>query len=228
LEQARELAQKIDAFLIEREQSVLSKLIALGGSMEQESFEVQVKVKVADSDPLIEKMKRPEIEINAHKHYRQYDEYFMFADQLQGRLRFREDNLINVKGESEGVRSRLTLLGQKREGEFHDVLLSRSRFLAPAVHTSRFYREYFKPAQVTSVEKDRLRWHIKYREIEFFVNLDHVTQPEIGVFLEIKSRTWSRTDAKLKAELTHELLNLLGVGNAETVTQDYIEILSKK
>src|SRR3990170_7166591 len=32
--QASEVAKKIDAFLIEREQSVLSKLIALGGSME--------------------------------------------------------------------------------------------------------------------------------------------------------------------------------------------------
>ncbi len=48
LAQANEVAQKIDAFLIEREQSVLSKLIALGGSMEQESFEVQVKVKLAE------------------------------------------------------------------------------------------------------------------------------------------------------------------------------------
>lgn len=229
LKQARELAQKIDKFLIEREQSALSKLIALGGSMEQESFEAQVKVKVAEPNALIEKMKRPEIEITAYKHYHQYDEYFMFDDPAQGRLRFREDSLINEKDESESVRSRLTLLGQKREGEIgHNVLLSRSRFLAPAAHTLRFYREYFKPAQTISIEKDRLRWHIKYKEIEFFVNLDRVKQPEMGSFLEIKSRTWSRTDAELKAELTHKLLNLLGVDSAEVVTQDYIEILSKK
>ncbi len=224
--QARELAQKIDAFLITREQSVLSKLIALGGSMEQESFEVQIKVKVANPDALIESMTRPEIEINAYKHYHQYDEYYMFEDLSQGRLRFREDNLINTKGESESVRSRLTLLGQKREGEIQDVLLSRSRFLAPAVHTSRFYREYFKPAKEISVEKDRLRWHIQYREIDFFINLDHVKQPEMGSFLEIKSRTWSRKDADHKAQLVNELLDLLGVGSAEIVTQDYIEILA--
>ena len=43
LVQAAEVAKKIDAFLIDREQSVLSKLIALGGSLEQETFEVQVK-----------------------------------------------------------------------------------------------------------------------------------------------------------------------------------------
>lgn len=227
LNQARELAQRIDAFLITREQSVLSKLIALGGSMEQESFEVQVKVKVAEPNQLARKMKQPDIEINAHKHYHQYDEYYLFDDPAQGRLRFREDELINAKGVVETVRSRLTLLGQQREGEVtHDVLLSRSRFLAPAVHTSRFYREYFKPAQVVSIEKDRMRWHIEYKETEFFINLDHVNKPDMGHFLEIKSRTWSRKDADLKAELVKELLNLLGVGDAEVVTQDYIEILT--
>ena len=226
LTQAREVAQKIDAFLIVREQSVLSKLIALGGSMEQESFEVQVKVKITEPDKLVKELKRPEIEINAYKHYLQYDEYFLFEDPSQGRLRFREDDLINEKGEVENVRSRLTLLGQQREGEIgHDVLLSRSRFLAPALHTSRFYREYFKPKQEIAIEKDRLRWHIKYKETEFFVNLDHTKQPEMGYFLEIKSRTWSRKDADRKAELANELLNLLGVGNAETMTQDYIEVL---
>jgi 5-methylthioadenosine/S-adenosylhomocysteine deaminase len=227
LNQARELAQKIDAFLITREQSVLSKLIALGGSMEQESFEVQVKVKVAEPNQLARKMSQPEIQINVHKHYHQYDEYYLFDDPAQGRLRFREDELINAKGVVENVRSRLTLLGQQREGEVtHDVLLSRSRFLAPAVHSSRFYREYFKPAQVISIEKDRMRWHIEYKNTEFFINLDYVNKPDMGTFLEVKSRTWSRKDADLKAELVNELLNLLGVGDAEVVTQDYIEILT--
>jgi len=226
LKQAREVAEKIDAFLIVREQSVLSKLIALGGSMEQESFEVQVKVKVTEPDLIIQNMKRPEIEINVAKHYLQYDEYYIFQDPSQGRLRFREDNLLNEKGDVENVRSRLTLLGQKREGEIgHDVLLSRSRFLAPAVHTSRFYREYFKPKQEIAIEKDRLRWHIKYKETELFVNLDHMVKPDMGYFLEVKSRTWSRKDADAKAALVAELLNLLGVGNAETVTKDYIEVL---
>ncbi len=221
------MAQKIDAFLIAREQSVLSKLIALGGSMEQESFEVQVKVKVTEPDQLVQKMNHPQIEINAHKHYHQYDEYYLFDEPSQGRLRFREDNLVNEKGEVENVRSRLTLLGQQREDEFgHDVLLSRSRFLAPAVHTSRFYREYFKPTQEVLIEKDRLRWHIEYKDTEFFINLDRVKKPDMGYFLEVKSRTWSRKDADLKAELVNELLNLLGVGDAEVVTQDYIEILT--
>jgi 5-methylthioadenosine/S-adenosylhomocysteine deaminase len=226
VEQAQDLAGKIDVFLIEREKSVLSKLIALGGSMEQESFEVQVKVKITEPEQLVQHMQQPEIQINIHKHYHQYDDYFLFDEPAQGRLRFREDDLIDDRGEVESVRSRLTLLGQKREGEIgHDVLLSRSRFLAPADHTLRFYREYFKPLREISIEKDRLRWHIKYKDTEFFVNLDEVKQPRLGHFLEIKSRTWSRKDAELKAELVDELLNLLGAGDAERVTQDYIEIL---
>ncbi|MBM3126784.1 MAG: amidohydrolase, partial [Chloroflexi bacterium] len=74
VEQAREIARKVDQFLIEREKSVLSKLIALGGSMEQESFEVQVKVKVEEPNRLIQKIKQPGIEVQAFKHYHQYDD----------------------------------------------------------------------------------------------------------------------------------------------------------
>ncbi|HMZ06287.1 MAG TPA: amidohydrolase family protein [Anaerolineales bacterium] len=225
--QARELATQIDAFLTEREQSVLSKLIALGGSLEEESFEVQVKVRVEEPSLIVKNVRRSEIEINAHKHYRQFDDYFIFEDPAQGRVRFREDDLVNEKGDVVNVRSRLTLLGIKREDAMeHDVLLSRSRFLAPATQSLRFYREYFKPKTVVSVEKERLRWHIKYKNTEFFINLDEVKVPPMGHFLEVKSRTWSRKDADHKAALVRELLELLGVGNAETVTQDYIEILT--
>lgn len=230
IDQAREVAKKIDAFLIEREKSVLSKLIALGGSMEEESFEVQVKVKIAEPNILVEKLKRSDqIEITAFKHYRQFDEYFLFEKTSDGRLRFREDNLINEKGEVVSTRSRLTLLGHKREGEIgHDVLLSKSRFLAPATQSLRFYREYFKPKQEISVEKNRLRWHIKYKNTEFFVNVDEVKEPAMGHFLEIKSKTWSRKDADNKAKLADELLELLGASNAEVETQDLIEVLTAK
>ena len=227
LAQAREIARQIDAFLIEREQSVLSKLIALGGSMEQESFELQVKVKLADQSVVLSNIKNPEIKITAHKHYRQFDNYFSFDDPEQGRLRFREDELIDNKGKVANVRSRLTLLGPREDKFDHDVLLSRSRFLAPAVHTLRFYREYFKPAGEEIIQKDRLRWHIKYKDTEFFVNLDAMEKPGLGQFLEIKSRTWSRKDAEHKAGLALELITLLGATGSETMAQDYIEVVSE-
>jgi 5-methylthioadenosine/S-adenosylhomocysteine deaminase len=229
LAQAAELAKKIDIFLIEREQSVLSKLIALGGSLEQESFEVQVKVKIAEVEPIIQALKRPEIDVIRKRHYREHDVYFFFEDPSQGRLRYREDDFINdVKGTVSNVRTRLTLIGLKREGKFEDqVLLSRSRYLAPASQSLRFYREYFKPKSEVAIEKDRLRWLITYKDTEFFVNLDKMTRPELGYYLEIKSRTWSRKDAERKAHLASELLSVLDASSGEKVTEDYIDLVSE-
>lgn len=225
LAQAADLAKQIDSFLIEREQSVLSKLIALGGSMEEESFEVQVKVKIADPDRVIRELMRNEIDILYERHYKQHDVYFIFDDETQGRLRYREDDFIE-QGNLTTTRARLTLLGQKREGKFeHEVLLSRSRYLAPATNSLRFYREYFKPKTEIPVEKDRLRWFIKYKDTEFYVNLDHMTTPALGHFLEVKSRTWSRKDAKNKADLLGELLKLLGAADANAAAQDYIDFV---
>jgi 5-methylthioadenosine/S-adenosylhomocysteine deaminase len=227
LKQAAQIAKKIDAFLIEREQSVLSKLIALGGSIEEESFEVQVKVKITEPGPIVQAMKRPEIEVIRQRHYSEHDIYFFFDDPSQGRLRYREDDFIDdVKGIVTNVRGRLTLIGQKREGQFeNEVLLSRSRYIAPASQSPRFYREYFRPRSEVQIDKNRLRWLIKYKDTEFFVNLDHVTEPELGRFIEIKSRTWSRKDADNKAHLVKELLSLLGAADGETVTKDYIDII---
>ncbi len=229
LAQAADIAKKIDAFLIEREQSVLSKLIALGGSLEQESFEVQVKVKIAEADPIIAALQSPEIDIIRERHYREHDAYFFFDDPVQGRLRYREDDFIDdAKGTVTNVRARLTLIGQKREGEFEDrVLLSRSRYIAPASQSLRFYREYFKPKSEIAIEKDRLRWLIQYKDTEFFVNLDQMKEPKLGYYLEIKSRTWSRKDAELKAQLASELLSVLSASRGEKVTEDYIDIVSE-
>ena len=227
LAQASKIARNIDAFLIEREQSVLSKLIALGGSMEQESFEVQVKVKIDDPAIVQENVSNPELTITAFKHYRQYDNYFFFEDASQGRLRFREDELVDANGKVSSVRSRLTMLGQREDKFERDVWLSRSRFLAPASHTLRFYREYFVPTKEEIIQKDRLRWHIKYKDTEFFINLDKTEKPALGHFLEIKSRTWSRKDAEHKAILASELISLLGAAGGEIITQDYIDSISK-
>ncbi len=229
LAQAAEVAKKIDAFLIEREQSVLSKLIALGGSLEQESFEVQVKVKITDPDTILQALRGPEIDVVRKRHYREHDVYFFFDEPAQGRLRYREDDFIDdVKGIVTNVRARLTLLGQKREGKFEDqVLLSRSRYLAPASQSLRFYREYFKPKSEIAIEKDRQRWLIQYKNTEFFVNLDQMREPQLGYYLEIKTRTWSRKDAERKAQLASELLSVLGASSGEKVTEDYIDIVSE-
>jgi 5-methylthioadenosine/S-adenosylhomocysteine deaminase len=228
LAQAAEIAKKIDAFLIDREQSVLSKLIALGGSLEQESFEVQVKVKLTEPDSVVHALSQPEIDVVRRRHYREHDAYFFFDDPSQGRLRYREDDFMDdVRNLVTNVRARLTLIGLKREGKFEEVLLSRSRYIAPASQSLRFYREYFKPKSEIAIEKDRQRWLIQYKDTEFFVNLDQMKEPQLGYYLEIKSRTWSRKDAERKAELATELLSVLGASSGEIVTEDYIDIVSE-
>ena len=227
LEQAAVYAKRIDSFLAAREQSVLSKLIALGGSIEEESFEVQIKVKVFDPQSIQKALKSPIVEIKYLKHYRQYDNYFAFESPDQGRLRYREDDVIDEKGKVINVRTRLTLIGQNTEGDFEgDVLLSRSRYLAPASQTLRFYREYFKPTSEKIIEKDRLRWLVLYKDEEFYINLDTVERPDLGYFLEIKSRTWSRKDAERKAQLAAELVNNLGASAGKHITSDYFGLIS--
>ncbi|HET19917.1 MAG TPA: amidohydrolase, partial [Chromatiales bacterium] len=226
LAQAEVYARKIDRFLILREESVLAKLIAIGGATEAESYEVQAKVRIADPTPIIESLQKPEIEIVYTRHYHEFDTYFMFDDPTQGSVRHREDEFINPKGEVEYVRSRLTHVGPAREEEFPSkVLLSRSRFLAPSTQSLRFLREYFTPDDELSIEKDRLRWLVRYKGEEFYVNIDEVSKPQLGHYLEVKSRTWSRTDAQEKAALIAELITLLGADSAETVAQDYVEIV---
>jgi len=224
--QAAEYARRIDAFLIAREQSVFSKLIAIGGASEAESFEVQVKVQISDPAPVIEAINEPALEILHTRHYHEYDTYFSFDDPQQGYLRYREDEYLDADGQVSNVRYRLTLLGPAREHHFpSDVLLSRSRYIAPATHSLRFYREYFKPSGETFIEKDRLRWRVLFYGIEFYINLDQVLDPDLGYYLEVKSRTWSRRDAENKAEMAIALLQLLGASPQKSVTQDYIEIV---
>jgi len=227
LSEATEYAQRIDAFLLEREHSVLSKLIAIGGASEEESYEVQVKVALNDPQVVISGMTQPGIEVLHNRHYHEYDTYFSFTDVSQGYLRYREDEAIGPNDQISNVRYRLTLLGPTREGNFPtDVLLSRSRFIAPANHSLRFYREYFKPYQETVIEKHRLRWRILYHGLEFYINLDRMDNPALGHFLEVKSRTWSRRDAEHKALVARELIHSLGITHEVPVSQDYIEIVN--
>lgn len=223
---ANEYARRIDSFLIQREESMLSKLIAIGGAAEGESFEVQAKVQISDPAPVLEALRNPEIEILRFRHYHEFDTYFVFTDPKQGYLRYREDEFIDESGQTTNIRYRLTLIGPARERQFpSDVLLSRSRFLAPATHSLRFYREYFKPASEVYIEKDRRRWRVLFQGTEFFINLDRVDKPDLGYFVEVKSRTWSRRDAEHKALLTTELMRFLGASPEKTVAHDYLELV---
>ena len=143
---AQDYAHRIDTFIIEREKSVLSKLIAIGGASQEESFEVQTKIIIENPQKILAKLSNPEIQIIRKRHYREYDTYFKFSGSEANRVRYREDHFVEENGEVSRVRSRLTLIGPTRERHYpSDVMLSRSRYFAPANQSLRFYREYFKP-----------------------------------------------------------------------------------
>ncbi len=224
--EAAGIARKIDTFLIQREESVLSKLLVIGQVAQEKTFEVQVKVLLTDAAPVESLLDGPEIMVLKPSLRRQYDTYFLFDDPYHSRIRYREDELLDEDGQVQDVFYRLTLTGEMKEREYvRSVLLSRSRFDAPATRSLRFYREYFQPVTEVEVHKERRRYHVRYGGTDFAVNLDRLTKPELPVvFLEIKSRTWSRQDAERKAELIGELLGLLHVQEPELVRREYVEV----
>ena len=228
-QRARKTARRIDHFLTEREESVLSKLVAIGGVDRVETFEVQVKVHLDDAAPVEAVLGSEEMPVVRSSWRHQYDTYFLFGDVETSRLRYREDEILDQDGDVDDIVYRLTLIGETKEREFaRSIVLSRSRFDAPAVHSRRFYREYFQPVDEVKVHKDRRRYHIRYGGTDFAINLDGVTKPALpGVFLEIKSRTWSAQDAKRKAELMGKLLDLFAV-EREVVRQEYMELAAEE
>ena len=228
-QQADAMAEKIDLFLYEREGDVLRKLAEISGVQQEKSFEVQVKARVDDAQPIIEAIGSGDFNIVRHVHYEQFDTYFYFdQDALQeaSRLRYREDIRLDEKGKAIGSRARLTLVSGQTEREFpHSVLLSRVRFMSSADRSLRFYREYFKPAREVEVNKDRLRWEVIFDDEELFINVDRMVKPaREGYFVEIKSRTWSVRDAERKAATIAKLLTRFGIGDDAVIRQEYVEI----
>jgi 5-methylthioadenosine/S-adenosylhomocysteine deaminase len=174
-------------------------------------------------------LNHPAITITKQSLYQQYDTYLLFdrLDPDAERIRFREDQITDQHGKALDVRNRLTLIGPSSEREFPGaVMLSRSRFIAPADKSLRFYTEYFQPASIRQVDKVRRRWRIRYKDTSFAVNLDRLIRPTAKCcFIEIKSRTWSRRDAEHKAALIVELMELLGQSDSvEPIPDGYVDL----
>src|SRR5712692_9278425 len=127
-EAARVEAKRVDAFLSSREVSVLQKLVAVGGAVEQESFEVQVKARVPSAERVLAVIEGKQVTVVRSSHYHQYDTYWSFDDPDQGWLRYREDEFLDESGKVTGARARLTLTGRTREADLGGVLLFRSRY----------------------------------------------------------------------------------------------------
>lgn len=226
--QAQQFAQRIDSFLIAREGNLLSKLLAVsGGIVPQETYEVQVKVYLDDAHRIQERIERMNLGINHPSRRNQYDTYMLFQEREQGRLRYREDEILDANGTVQSAEYTLTLVLPMYEKEYdYSVVLTRSRYTAPANRSLRFYREYFKPNEERQVVKHRYRFHIMYRDTDFAVNLDELVAPAgKSHFLEIKSRTWSARDAEHKARLIGELLELMEIGAQNLVKAEYVDLV---
>ncbi|MGC9467108.1 MAG: amidohydrolase family protein [Anaerolineae bacterium] len=230
-EEADQLAGRIDRFLIQREESVLNKLVAIGDVAQERSFEVQVKIRGADLEALEQKFRSlSQVRFLRGSERYQYDTYFIFHDEWGSRLRYREDEVMGLEtSEITDVIYRLTLTSETKEREFENsVLLSRSRFDARATRSLRFYREYFNPEETVEVHKHRRRFHIRYGGTDFALNFDRMIKPaEDGVFMEIKSRTWSRQDAERKAALIGELIEQLALPDGALVRAEYSDLARK-
>src|SRR5262249_14847517 len=119
---AQDAARRVDAFLTSREVSVLQKLVAVGGAVEQESFEVQVKARLKRDPQILNVLESDAVTTVRSSHYHQYDTYWAFGDPAEGWLRYREDEMLDESGAITGARSRLTLTGRTREDAFGNVL----------------------------------------------------------------------------------------------------------
>lgn len=226
LQEAREYAVRVDNFLIAHENDVLSKLVAVGGLERSESFEVQVKAIIPDASVVDKLLQHPDVEILRDVHYRQYDTYFLFDAPDMGRVRYREDDRIDSKNEVAEVRARLTFTMPEKERAFNSaVLLSHSRFIAPADRPLRFYKEYFQAGEIFEMEKDRFRWSIHYQGVLYYVNVDTMINPSRPeTFIEIKSRTWSLEDAEHKADGIKRMMDILGLTIEDAVQQEYLDM----
>lgn len=226
LTEAGHIARRIDAFLTAREGNILSKLLAISADfIPQETFEIQVKVRLPGLLNLDSLLAQAGITPQRHSIRDQYDTYFSFADEEAGRLRFREDELKDEQGRLKDTFYTMTLMGPTREKEFENsILLTRARYTASAGHSLRFYREYFKPVAEHEVVKHRRRCHILYKETDFAVNQDRLLNGDPQeVYLEIKSRTWSAKDALHKAALIGELLELLHIKTEDRLKVEYVD-----
>ncbi len=239
-QEARRLAARINQFMGQREMSLLDKLLAISDISvqegRQESFEVQVKAAINDPTPVEAMLEKPPFEIVKRSVRQQFDTYLLFESGKMGAyIRYREDNkLIDqqagrpVAGTGPAIEPHyyLTLIGETKEREYNDsVILSRSRYLANANHSLRFYREYFQPDEVREIVKWRTRYRVRYRGEEFALNFDRLSKPAVSTpFLEIKSGTWSRADAEKKAELIGEMLRLFHVNPASMRRGEYIAL----
>jgi 5-methylthioadenosine/S-adenosylhomocysteine deaminase len=185
-----------------------------------------MKARIDDPSVVEDLLSNDNSEVLRSVHYRQYDTYFIFDEPEKSRLRYREDDKIDADNNVKSVRMRLTYTTGEKEHIFNDaVLLSHSRFIAPASQPLRFYEEYFAASETRELHKERRRWRVLYKGVLFFVNIDRFLKPASdNTYMEIKARTWSKSDAENKASFIHEMMDIMGIDMSGVIREDYLEM----
>ena len=171
LARAQDLADEISQFFVERETSVLEKLVDIAPLEQRETFEVQAKGVLRDEALFRRGMEHPEVHHISHTSRDQFDTYFIFADPDGLRLRYREDQVLQEDGSIDQSQSCPHRTCQRQYQ--HSVVLSRSGLSAGA--RPSLLQEYCpgREIEISSIEK----YHIRYRGLDFAVNLDNVRTP---------------------------------------------------
>ena len=87
----------ISTTFIARENSVLDKLVAIGGGVElRETFEVQAKGIITSLEDFIESLHKAQLVVTLHTS-RNHDTYFYFNDLPRAVTRYREDRIEERK-----------------------------------------------------------------------------------------------------------------------------------
>ena len=208
---------------------MLQKLVAVGGAVEQESFEVQVKAPAGQRGAGARRCSTAdELTVIRSSRYHQYDTYWSFDDPDQGRLRYREDEFLDEAGRGH----RRAIAADAHRPDARGPLRRRAALPLALPGAGRalgaLLPRVLPAGRRARREKERRRWLVAYRGVEFYVHLDRLIEPAAeGYFLEIKSRTWSRRDARDKAAIIAELLALFGATPDDTLGDGYVELAAR-
>ena len=107
---------------------------------------MQVKARVASEAPVLPCCRSKQVTVVRSSHYHQYDTYWSFDDPGSGLAALPRGRVPRRRGQGDRCAGAPDAHRPDARGAFGAVLLSRSRYLAPAAHSARFYREYFRPA----------------------------------------------------------------------------------
>ena len=145
---------------------------------------MQVKARLASADTVLRALESGDITVIRAVHYHQYDTYFFFDDPAQGRLRYREDEILDEQGKVTSARARLTLTGPVARGGVRlgaavPLALLRARRRTRRASTANISS---RRASARSRRIAAAGWS-RIRGVQFYVHVDRLLNPPAEGYL---------------------------------------------